>query len=124
MSDLHLPAELLDFLATHVDSVAQLEALLLMRQEASLRWDGKRVASRLYIREQDAQDVLAHLASDGFLVRESGGFRFEPHSQDLAQTVELLANWYRTHLIAITNFIHSKPRRIRQFADAFKFKKD
>jgi hypothetical protein len=124
MSDLHLPAELLEFLAMHVDSVAQLEALLLLRQQPSLRWDAKNVASRLYIGEQDALEVLDHLATHGCLVREPGAFRFEPQSKELAQTVELLSEYYRTHLIPITNFIHAKPRRIRQFADAFKLKKD
>ena len=38
--------------------------------------------------------------------------------------VELLAEHYKRHLIPITNLIHAKPRRIRQFADAFKLKKD
>ena len=38
--------------------------------------------------------------------------------------VALLAEHYKRHLIPITNLIHAKPRRIRQFADAFKLKKD
>lgn len=124
MSDHQLPDELLDFLAMHVDSVAQLEALLLLRQQPSLCWDAKNVASRLYIGELDAFEALAHLASQGCLARESDGFRFEPRSDQLARTVEMLAEYYRTHLIPITNFIHAKPRRIRQFADAFKLKRD
>lgn len=124
MSDHHLPAELLEFLAMRVDSVAQLEALLLLRAQPGLLWDPKNVASRLYIGEQDALEALGHLASNGCLTREADGFRFEPQSDHLAQTVELLADYYGTHLIPITNFIHAKPRRIRQFADAFKLKRD
>ena len=38
--------------------------------------------------------------------------------------VDRTAETYRRQLIAVTNMIHAKPRRIRQFADAFKFKKD
>ena len=124
MSDHPLPAELLDFLAMHVDSVAQLEALLLLRQQPNLRWDAKSVAGRLYVDEQDALEALTHLASQGCLTREAGGFGFEPQSDHLAQMVALLAECYRTHLIPITNYIHAKPRRIRQFADAFKLKRD
>jgi hypothetical protein len=35
-----------------------------------------------------------------------------------------LADVYARHLIPVTNLIHSKPRRIREFADAFKLRKD
>ena len=38
--------------------------------------------------------------------------------------IDRLADSYAKQLIPITNMIHSKPRRIRQFADAFKFRKD
>lgn len=124
MPEHNLPAELLDFLAMHIDAVAQLEALLLLRQQPNVPWDAKSIAGRLYISEQDTLEALAHLAAQGCLVREAGGFRFGPQTAQLRQTVELLAEYYGSHLIPITNFIHAKPRRIRQFADAFKLKKD
>jgi hypothetical protein len=38
--------------------------------------------------------------------------------------IDRLAESYAKQLIPITNLIHGKPRRIRQFADAFKFRKD
>ena len=54
----------------------------------------------------------------------TGHYRFSPASDDLSRVVELLAEYYKRHLIPITNLIHSKPRRIRQFADAFKLKRE
>jgi len=37
--------------------------------------------------------------------------------------IEQLVEVYSHHLIAVTNLVHSKPRRIGSFADAFKFRK-
>ena len=119
-----LPAELREFLARNIDSIAQLEALLLLRGAQGEIWHAPNAAKRLYIGEQEALETLAHLMERGFLVREGGGFRFYPQSAELSRSVELLAEHYRRHLIPITNLIHAKPRRIRQFAEAFKLKKD
>jgi 23S rRNA C2498 (ribose-2'-O)-methylase RlmM len=123
MSDL-IPAELRQFLVGNIDSIAQLEALLLLRAAPGTLWTAQEAAKRLYITEQDAAAILTQMAAQGLLTREADGFRFAPQSDDLSRMVDLLAEHYRRHLIAITNLIHAKPRRIRQFADAFKLKKD
>jgi hypothetical protein len=117
-----LPAELREFLATSIDSIAQLEALLLLRAAPGV-WNGQDVAARLYVNEEDALGALSHLAALGLLVRSGGCYRYAPSSDELSGVANLLADSYRNHLIAITNLIHSKPRRIQEFADAFKFKK-
>jgi hypothetical protein len=87
-------------------------------------WTAQETAKRLYITEQDAAATLAQMATQGLLMRDADGYRFAPQSEELSQMIELLAEHYRRHLIPITNLIHAKPRRIRQFADAFKLKKD
>jgi hypothetical protein len=38
--------------------------------------------------------------------------------------VDRLAHTYSRHLIQVTNLIHTKPRRLREFADAFKIRKE
>jgi hypothetical protein len=124
MPDDLIPAELREFLARHVDSIAQLEALLLARSSPNGAWDVPTTAKRLYIGEQEATETLAHLAEHGLLVRQGAGYRFGPQSSELMRLVDVLAHHYARHLIPITNLIHAKPRRIRQFADAFKLKKD
>jgi hypothetical protein len=123
MSD-PLPAELREFLARHIDSIAQLEALLLSVAAPDEVWDVPRIARRLYIGQQEASETLAHLAAHGLLAHERGGYRFCPLTQELLDMASLLAEHYRRHLIPVTNLIHAKPLRIRQFADAFKLKKD
>jgi hypothetical protein len=123
MSD-PLPAELLDYLARHIDSIAHLEALLLLHAAPDTLWDALSTAKRLYIGEQEASEVLAHLAAHGLLGHDASGYWFDPQSAELGKLTDLLAEHYKRHLIPITNLIHAKPRRIRQFADAFKLKKE
>jgi hypothetical protein len=118
-----LPAELREFLTRNVDSIAQLEALLLLRAAPGTEWTGRDAAARLYVGEQEATEALSHLAVLGLLMHSRGRFRYAPLSDELARVADLLADSYRHHLIPITNLIHAKPRRIRQFADAFKLKK-
>jgi hypothetical protein len=124
MPDQALPAELRDFLATHIDSIAELEALLLVRERRETVWDVHSLAKRLYVEEQQAQEVLSHLGAHGFVERDADGFRYAPASEDLDRLAGLLAEYYRHHLIPVTQLVHAKTRRIRQFADAFKLKKD
>ena len=122
MADATLPPELGEFIAEHIDSIAQLEALLLARSTPDAIWDVQTTAKRLYISEQEALETLAHLADHGILTREGSGYRYQP-TPELAQSINVLADHYRQNLITITNLVHAKPRRIRQFADAFKLKK-
>lgn len=124
MTDQPLPAELQEFLAKHIDSIAQLEALLLLRDAPDVAWDVQATARRLYIDDQQASHVLAHLCAEGLVESEAGTFRFRPRSDELSRLAGLLDEYYRRYLVPITNLIHAKPRRIQQFADAFKLKKD
>lgn len=124
MSEEPLPVALQEYLARNIDSIAQLEALLLLRAKPEVVWDPQDTAKRLYISEQEAAETLAHLAAQNLLTRDTAGYRFDPASEEHREMVKLVAEYYKSHLIPITNLIHSKPRRIRQFADAFKLKKD
>jgi hypothetical protein len=124
MPDGVLPAELRGFLEDHIDSIAQLEALLLLRNAPDVLWDLQDMAKRLYVGEAESLAILAHLTAHGLIRRDGDGYRLDPQSDGLLHAISLLTDHYRTHLIPITNLIHAKPRRIQQFADAFKLKKD
>jgi hypothetical protein len=124
MADEPVPKHLRDFIARYIDSVAELEALLLLRSNPAERWGIEPVASRLYIAPAEALEILDRLARGGLLSADNGVFRYECTSPELRQAVDELAETYRLQLIPITKLIHAKPRRIRAFADAFKFTKD
>ena len=123
MSEDRLPEDVRDLILRHVHSVVQLEALLFLRERPREQWDTASVAKRLYAPVGEMAAALAELCKDGFLAREGEVYRYAPTS-DYEARVDALAKAYARQLIPITNLIHSKPRNIRAFSDAFKFRKD
>jgi precorrin isomerase len=123
MADDIVPDDVRDFIQRHIDSVAQLEALLLLRANPDTQWSVAAAAKRLYAAETQIADVLARLCADGFLSYKDDTYRYNCGLAE-RERVDRLAAVYARHLIPITNMIHAKPRRIREFADAFKFRKE
>jgi hypothetical protein len=123
MADDPIPGDVRDFILRHIDSIAQLEALLLLRASGDQSWDVTRIAARLYAGKDEIRDVLVQLCADGLLSCKDDVFQFARFPESEAM-VARLADIYRKHLIPVTNLIHTKPRRIREFANAFKFRKD
>jgi DNA-binding IclR family transcriptional regulator len=111
-----------EFILAHIDSIAQLEALLLLRANPEKLWDAAAAARRLYISESEAQEILARLRAEGLVSGHSIAYRYAPGTEKAL--VDRLAEAYARHLIPITHIIHQRPSRIREFADAFKLKKE
>jgi hypothetical protein len=128
MSSEFIPVDVKHFILSRIDSVAQLEALLLLRSNVQPRWTVEAVARRLYISEDETGNLLETLRADGFLIIEPNTprvYRYQPSSAELATLVDQVADIYSKHLVPVTNLIHSKPRtRVSEFADAFKLRKD
>jgi hypothetical protein len=124
MPDNPIPLDLQNFIVRHIDSIAQIEALLLLRRHAPDTWDVPSTARRLYVSEQEASEILENLCEDGLLQCDAGIYRFACRTPEAERLVERLAEAYAGNLIAVTNIIHGKPRRIREFANAFKLRKD
>jgi len=128
MAEYPIPNDVRRFILESVDSIAQLEALLLLRGNPNDEWDAQKVAQRLYINEQEATSLLARLSAGGLIAFSNDKpplYRYQPASDDLALIVERLAEIYSKHLVPVTNLVHSKPRtRVREFADAFDLRKD
>lgn len=113
-----VPPPLRAFLLEHIDSVAQLEALLLLRR-AGKPLPAATVAAALYVPEPAAAAELATLQARGLVTVEADGWRYLADPM-----VDLLAETYARALIPVTNIVHGNPLRLRRFADAFKFRKD
>jgi hypothetical protein len=124
MADEPIPDEVRDFILRHIDSVAQLEALLLLRANPGESWTVGGAAKRLYAGEPEIADVLTRLCEDGLVSVADSIYRYDAATAGQRSLVDRLADVYSRHLIPVTNMIHAKPRRIREFADAFKFRKD
>ena len=128
MVEYPIPNDVKQFILESIDSIAQLEALLLLRRSPNEEWGVQKVAKRLYISEQEATSLLARLSAEGLIALSDDNpplCRYQPNSDDLALIMDRLADTYSKHLVPVTNLVHSKPRtRIREFADAFDLRKD
>ena len=88
MADDPIPAEIRDFILRHINSVTQLEALLLLRRHPGDTWDLPTTARRLYATEQVVAQVLAPLCHDGLLSVSAGIYRYDcatAHDRDLVE---------------------------------------
>jgi hypothetical protein len=122
-----IPTEIAQFIFDNIESVAHLEALLLMRSNPSEKWTVRALAARLYITEQQATEVFVRLWTHGFVVHEAGEpprYYYHPSSMEIRQRVDRLAEIYSRYFLAVTNLIHSRPKtKVQRFADAFKIRK-
>lgn len=122
-----VPAHVLRFLEENIDTVPQLETLLMMSEERDRSWLIADVASRNYIPEQRASDTLNALLRRRLITSEDSPprFRFDPATDEARTAVADLARCYQRNLSRITTLIHEKPSAsIKEFARAFDLKKD
>lgn len=124
MADVILPDDVRDFILGHINTVAELEALLLLRNHHEQNWTIGAVAKRLYVSEAMATEALARLAADGLCVCSDEFYRYHPSSEEQGMTIDRLAEAYARYLIPVTNLVHNKPARVQKFADAFRFRRD
>jgi hypothetical protein len=119
-----IPHAVRDLIAERLDSVPELEAVLLFRENPGRTWTAEEAGTRLYVSTTVAAYVLDTLAARGFFAPTGDAYRYQPESVELAAAVDQLADAYRKQLVAITELIHSKPsRHVRDFANAFRLRK-
>ena len=126
MTDSGLPRHVEQFIAEHINSVEQLEVLLLLRETEGQSWTGATVARKLYIDPGSAARRLEDLRGRGLLSRTEaadGEYRFAPERSESRQTVSDLAAAYQERRVTVTQLIFSKPTdHISVFADAFRIR--
>jgi hypothetical protein len=120
-----IPPEVRRLILEAIDSVPELEALLLLRETPTQHWTPDSASSRLYVSRTVAAYTLEVLTARGFLEETPEGFRYRPASAELAEVVGVLARTYATNLVAVTKLIHAKPgASVQDFARAFRLRKD
>ena len=124
MADNPVPPEVRLFILDCIDSVAHLEALLLLKESPEQDWDVPSLARRLYIGQAEATAILEHLTACELAQRCGAGFHYRARDAERQRLVEKLAESHAKYLVPLTRLIHDKASGIRKFADAFKFRKD
>lgn len=117
------------FIEAAIDSVPELECLLLLYRFKDHIWTADELAERLYLSPEVVSAIVADLknkrmvatVNDTDVVR----FRFMPETTELREVTTQLEQAYRSHLMLVTQMIHSKaPRAVLEFARAFRVAKD
>lgn len=125
MSDA-LSEDLRAFVVEYVSSVAQLEALLLLRRD-DRAWTLEGLARELRIDVQPARELLTDLCDHGLAAchKPTEEFRYAPRRAELANLVSRLEQAYEDRRVTIIGLIYSSTgSKVQVFADAFRIRKD
>lgn len=112
------------FIGRHVDSVAQLEVLLLLRAAPEKWWSVDEVA-RAQVSAPDAAELsLRHLSGEALIAEERGAFRYEPSGSE-AEVVERLAEAYASRRPTVVAEIFAPPGggAASTLAEGFRFRR-
>jgi hypothetical protein len=120
------PAEIEQFIQQNIESLAQLEALLMLRSQPQRLWSADEVAKALYT----SVDVCAALLADlerrrllRFETQPQPRYQYQPADEQLDQIVASLATIYQERRVAVITQIYSKPvSNVQTFADAFRLR--
>jgi hypothetical protein len=122
----NLPPHLLDFISRHVQSVEQLEILLLVSRPPITPWSPGTVYEKILSSPRSVERWLEELTRTGLLERVSdpeGSYRRSQDDQVGAQ-ISTLGEFYRTVPVRVIEAIYKREASAAQsFADAFKIKK-
>jgi len=115
-----------EFVLRELDSFPHLEALLLLWNSRPKQWAVEEMGAALYVNDGAARDILQNLTRRNLASRaEDDTYAYLSASPEHNTLVSALDTEYRRNLIRITRIIHSKASTgVREFADAFRFKKD
>jgi hypothetical protein len=122
------PAEIEQFIGQHIESLAQLEMLLLLRQESARNWSSFDLARQLYVTPDVCDGIIADLERRGFVLREAADsslVRYRTGGADVDRLIDQLASLYHQRRVAVITLIYSKPiKKVQTFADAFRIRRE
>ncbi|HTX03259.1 MAG TPA: hypothetical protein VMD07_06225 [Candidatus Acidoferrales bacterium] len=118
------PSDVESFIAYCIDSVEQVEVLLLMRVHAERSWTIAELSEHLRSSRRSVGLRLGSLVAHGLVARDGMSFRYAAADDDDA-LVERLGAVYDERRSAVIDRIFSERRDpMRQFADAFRLRED
>lgn len=119
-----LAPELERFIRQSVDSVEQLEMLVLMRLQQPRRWTAAELALEMRTSEGGAKMRLGGLVDRGLVKRAGEEYAYEPVDPKADALVAAVASAYLTKRFVVIDVIVGNPtEKIQVFADAFRLRK-
>lgn len=125
MAQTGVPAEVRRFIAAEIESVGQLEVLLLLRGAPDKTWTADEVERALVMQAGSATGWLEQMAGGAFVARQAArSYRYAPASAEVEQTIDRLAESYAKYRVAVIGLIFSKPSEgVTRFSDAFRIRR-
>ena len=116
------------FIRDEIDTVPHLEALLLFWRQNPREWTCEEMARELYISNDLSRNVLETLLRRGLIVSIGEApvrYAIFLESEERKNLLEGVNAMYRNELVRVSNMIHANASPgLRDFARAFRFKKD
>src|SRR3954454_1316635 len=113
-----VPEVIRGFIDENINSVEELETLLLLYNHPDREWSAVDISKELYTSNGAAKRRLSHLLARGLAKRVSEqNYVYSPSTVGMARIVEELAMLYKTRRVTIITLIYSKPsEQIRDFS--------
>jgi DNA-binding IclR family transcriptional regulator len=127
MTSPEIPARVLQFIAERIDTVPQLEALLLLWENPQRLWSEEELAARIYVGRPVAATIMQALQRQQLVTTDpaSARYRYNPQWDPSGEVMPEVAAAYSRHLVQLATFIHSRASTaVREVARAFDLKKD
>ena len=130
MADQPISGRVVAFLTQEIESVVQLEVLLLLQSRCDRDWSAEEAGRELRVDAAWARGQMEYLCSRGLLaVQESSDskrrYRYAPATAELEATILELAGLYSHRRVTVISLVYSKPLDpVRRLADAFRIRKE
>jgi hypothetical protein len=121
----NVPEIVRSLIARHLDSVLEVEILLLLHGSRPRAWSADEVVEKLRIDRSWAVTQLGKLCDAGLLKRDPQlqTYAYGPASAELDLAVVALDGAYTDRRVSVIEAIFAKPlEKIRSFADAFRIR--
>jgi hypothetical protein len=120
--------ELDKFIAAEIQSLEQLEILLLLSGNPHKWWSAKSVYDVIKSSPASVEDRLSEMAATGMLRKETDGetrYQFCPANDVVWRIVNELRDAYKERSVKVVQAIYSKPPdAVQEFARAFRVRKE
>lgn len=124
----NLSSSVEDFILKYIDSLEELEILLLLNASSERAFTVAAVYEHIKSTPLSVQQKLEDLTTKGLVQTTSDNpvqYRFEPQTEELILSVRDLAGAYKERRLRVLECLFSKPiSSLRIFADSFKLRKD
>jgi len=117
-----------NFIRRYIDSVEQLEILLLFQRHPNEEWGIQRISQEIRTSASSTQNRVSSLLASGLIsevkTHSEPLYRYAPSSDELDQSIVELEREYKIRRVRVIDAIYARPaEKMMNFLDAFKIRK-